>query len=152
MSGDQYNLDLVIRLPGGGGDGMGSQHSQSLESFFMCIPGIKLVIPSNAYNAKGLMIISINLGEPVFFFKKTWKDNQTGQLNINVGFIEATQIAIVHSPYFRNHYEQIKRRVGTSSAIIATARRLLEIIYLVWTQKRNYYEINRNRALAVALT
>jgi pyruvate/2-oxoglutarate/acetoin dehydrogenase E1 component len=69
MSGDQYNLNLVVRLPGGGGDGMGPQHSQSLESIFMCIPGIKLVIPSNAYDAKGLLKTSINLGEPVLFFE-----------------------------------------------------------------------------------
>jgi hypothetical protein len=61
-------------------------------------------------------------------------------------------VAIANSPYFRNHYEQIKRRVGSKSAIVATSRRLLEIMYLVWTQKREYVEINRNRSLAVALS
>jgi transposase len=74
-----------------------------------------------------------------------------GNSNLRWALIEATQVAIVNSPYFRNHYEQVKRRVGSKSAIVATSRRLLEIMYLVWTQKRNYYEIDRNKPLAVAL-
>jgi pyruvate/2-oxoglutarate/acetoin dehydrogenase E1 component len=74
MSGDQYRLNLVVRLPGGSG-GFGPQHSQCLESIFICIPGIKIVIPSNAYDAKGLLKTCINLGEPVLFFehKKLYK-------------------------------------------------------------------------------
>lgn len=74
MSGDQYNLNLVVRLPGGSG-GFGPQHSQCLESIFICIPGIKIAIPSNAYDAKGLLKTCINLGEPVLFFehKKLYK-------------------------------------------------------------------------------
>ncbi len=74
MSGDQYSLNLVVRLPGGSG-GFGPQHSQCLESIFICIPGIKIVVPSNAYDAKGLLKTCINLGEPVLFFehKKLYK-------------------------------------------------------------------------------
>jgi transposase len=75
-----------------------------------------------------------------------------GNSNLRWALVEATQVAIANSLYFRSHYEQIKKRVGSRSAIVATSRRLLEIIYLVWTQKRNYYEIDRNRSLAVALT
>ena len=75
MSGEQYRLNLVIRLPGGAGDGTGVHHSQCLESIFMSIPGIKIVLPSNAYDAKGLIKTCINLGEPVLFFehKKLYK-------------------------------------------------------------------------------
>jgi acetoin:2,6-dichlorophenolindophenol oxidoreductase subunit beta len=75
MSGDQYNLNLVVRLPGGSGGGTGPHHSQCLESIFMSIPGLKLVLPSNAYDAKGLLKTCINLGEPVLFFehKKLYK-------------------------------------------------------------------------------
>jgi pyruvate/2-oxoglutarate/acetoin dehydrogenase E1 component len=75
MSGDQYNLNLVVRLPGGEGAGTGPHHSQCLESLFMTIPGIKIVNPSNAYDAKGLLKTCINLGEPVLFFehKKLYK-------------------------------------------------------------------------------
>jgi pyruvate dehydrogenase E1 component beta subunit len=69
MSGDQYPLNLVIRLPGGGGYGMGPHHSQCLESIFMSVPGLTLVAPSNAYDAKGLLKTCINLGKPVLFFE-----------------------------------------------------------------------------------
>ncbi|MBM3705993.1 MAG: alpha-ketoacid dehydrogenase subunit beta [Actinobacteria bacterium] len=75
MTADQYNLNLVIRLPGGEGSGTGPHHSQCLESLFMTIPGIKIVNPSNPYDAKGLLKTCINLGEPVLFFehKKLYK-------------------------------------------------------------------------------
>lgn len=75
MSGDQYNINLVVRLPGGAGAGTGPHHSQCLESIFLSIPGIKIVMPSNAYDAKGLLKTAINLGEPVLFFehKKLYK-------------------------------------------------------------------------------
>jgi len=75
MSGDQYNLNLVVRLPGGSGGGTGPHHSQCLESIFLSIPGIKIVIPSNAYDAKGLLKTAISHGDPVLFFehKKLYK-------------------------------------------------------------------------------
>ena len=69
MSRGQFGINLVVRLPGGGGDGMGPQHSQSLESMFMGIPGLCVVSPSNAYDAKGLLKASINRGQPVVFFE-----------------------------------------------------------------------------------
>lgn len=75
MSKDQYSLNLIVRLPGGAGAGTGPHHSQCLESVFLSIPGIKIVLPSNAYDAKGLLKTCINLGEPVLFFehKKLYK-------------------------------------------------------------------------------
>jgi acetoin:2,6-dichlorophenolindophenol oxidoreductase subunit beta len=69
MSRGQYGMNLVVRLPGGGGDGMGPQHTQCLESLFMGIPGICVVSPSCPYDAKGLMKASINRGQPVIFFE-----------------------------------------------------------------------------------
>ena len=69
MSANQYSLNLVIRLPGGSKNGTGPQHSQCLESIFMSIPGIKLVCPSNAYDAKGLLKEAINHKDPVIFFE-----------------------------------------------------------------------------------
>jgi len=75
MSGDQYNLNLVVRLPGGSGGGTGPHHSQCLESIFLSIPGIKIAVPSNAYDAKGLLKTAISYGDPVLFFehKKLYK-------------------------------------------------------------------------------
>jgi len=75
MSGDQFNLNFVLRLPGGVGNGTGPHHSQCLESIFMSIPGLDIAVPSNAYDAKGLLKTSINHGNPVVFFehKKLYK-------------------------------------------------------------------------------
>ncbi len=75
MSGEQYKLNLVVRLPGGSGGGTGPHHSQCLESIFFSIPGIKIAIPSNAYDAKGLLKTAISYGDPVLFFehKKLYK-------------------------------------------------------------------------------
>ncbi|MEI7616941.1 MAG: alpha-ketoacid dehydrogenase subunit beta, partial [Actinomycetota bacterium] len=69
MSANQYNLNLVIRLPGGSKTGTGPQHSQCLESVFMSIPGIKIVCPATPYDAKGLLKEAINHGDPVLFFE-----------------------------------------------------------------------------------
>jgi pyruvate dehydrogenase E1 component beta subunit len=75
MSGDQFDLNFVLRLPGGAGNGTGPHHSQCLESMIMGIPGLNIAIPSNAYDAKGLLKTSINHGNPVVFFehKKLYK-------------------------------------------------------------------------------
>jgi len=68
LSGGQYNASVVIRAPGGSA-GYGAQHSQCLESIFMHVPGLYIAIPSNAYDAKGLMKTAINFGGPVLFFE-----------------------------------------------------------------------------------
>ena len=68
ISGGQFSLNMVIRTPGGAG-GLGIQHSQCLESIFMHFPGLYIAIPSNAYDAKGLLKTAINYGNPVLFFE-----------------------------------------------------------------------------------
>ena len=68
ISGDQFSLNMVIRTPGGSG-GLGIQHSQCLESIFMHFPGLYIAVPSNAYDAKGLLKTAINYGNPVLFFE-----------------------------------------------------------------------------------
>ena len=68
ISGEQYIPNMVIRTPGGAG-GLGVQHSQCLESVFMHFPGLFIAIPSNAYDAKGLLKTAINYGNPVLFFE-----------------------------------------------------------------------------------
>ena len=68
MSGGQKPIPLVIRLIIGRGWGQGPQHSQSLEAIFAHIPGLKVVCPTNPYNAKGLLIASIKDKNPVIFF------------------------------------------------------------------------------------
>ncbi len=67
MSGAQAELPLVIRASVGGGKGYGGQHSQTLESVFAHIPGLYVVYPSTAYDAKGLLKASIRDNNPVLF-------------------------------------------------------------------------------------
>ena len=72
MSAGLMHVPLVIRLIIGKGWGQGPQHSQSLESLFANIPGLKVVSPSSAYDAKGLLIASIEDKNPIIFFEHRW--------------------------------------------------------------------------------
>jgi len=65
----EWPLPMVIRTPYGGGIFGGQTHSQSPEAFFAHMPGIKTVIPSNPYDAKGLLIAAIEDNDPVLFFE-----------------------------------------------------------------------------------
>ncbi len=69
MSGAQVEVPLVIRASVGGGKGYGGQHSQTLESMFAHIPGMYVVYPSTAYDAKGLLKSSIRDNNPVMFIE-----------------------------------------------------------------------------------
>lgn len=67
MFGGKATVPMVVRMPGGSGTGAAAQHSQSLESILMHIPGIKVVAPSTAYDAKGLLLSAIRDPNPVCF-------------------------------------------------------------------------------------
>jgi pyruvate dehydrogenase E1 component beta subunit len=69
LTGGQLKVPLVIRLPCGGGQGTGSQHAQSLYSWFVHAPGIKVALPTTATEAKGLMRAAIRDDNPVLFFE-----------------------------------------------------------------------------------
>lgn len=69
MFGGKVNLPLVCRAPAGSGTGAAAQHCQSLEAWFVHAPGIKVVAPSTAYDAKGLLIASIRDNNPVLFME-----------------------------------------------------------------------------------
>lgn len=69
MSGGQGNAPMVVRTQGGAGNGLAGQHSQSLEALFYHIPGLKVVMPSTPYDAKGLLKSSIREGAPVMFIE-----------------------------------------------------------------------------------
>ncbi len=69
MSGGQIRLPIVIRTSIGGGRGYAGQHSQSLESIVTHIPGLKVVAPWDAYDAKGLLKSAIRDDNPVIFFE-----------------------------------------------------------------------------------
>lgn len=69
-SGNEFNVgNLTIRTPYGGGIAGGLYHSQSPEAYFAHTPGLKLVVPRNPYQAKGLLLASIRDDNPVIFFE-----------------------------------------------------------------------------------
>jgi 2-oxoisovalerate dehydrogenase E1 component beta subunit len=68
-SGGEYSAKLVVRTPVGGGIRGGLYHSQSPESLFIHVAGLKVVCPSNPYDAKGLLLASIRDPDPVLFFE-----------------------------------------------------------------------------------
>ena len=68
-SNGEWTVPMVIRAPYGGGISGGLYHSQSVEAFFTHVPGLKVVIPSNPYDAKGLLKSAIRDPNPVMFFE-----------------------------------------------------------------------------------
>jgi len=80
MFGGQKKIPLVIRMVIGRGWGQGPQHSQSLQAWFAHVPGLKVVMPTTAYDAKGLLISSIEDNNPVIFLEHRWLHNITGDV------------------------------------------------------------------------
>src|SRR5262252_4372954 len=69
MSGGQYNVPLVVRGPGGPAAQLAAQHSQSMETYFYHVPGLKVVRPSTPADAKGLLKSAIRDDNPVIFIE-----------------------------------------------------------------------------------
>ena len=69
MFGGKATVPMVMRLPGGSGTGAAAQHSGSVESWFVNVPGLKVVVPSNPYDAKGLLLSAIEDDNPVIFIE-----------------------------------------------------------------------------------
>lgn len=69
MTGGQVQVPIVIRTQQGGGRGNAAQHSQSLDALWAHIPGLKVVLPSTPYDAKGLLKASIRDNNPVMFIE-----------------------------------------------------------------------------------
>ncbi len=68
--GGQASVPMVLRTPGGSGTGAAEQHSQSLEAWVCHVPGLKVVIPSTPYDAKGLLKTAIRDNNPVVFIEQ----------------------------------------------------------------------------------
>lgn len=71
MSGGQIHCPIVIRGPANGGTNVGATHSHTPENFIANTPGLKVVCPSNAYDAKGLMKTAIRDNDPVYVMENT---------------------------------------------------------------------------------
>jgi pyruvate/2-oxoglutarate/acetoin dehydrogenase E1 component len=93
MFGGKASVPIVVRMPGGSGSGAAAQHSQSLESILMHFPGLIVVNPSNAYDAKGLLLSSIRNPNPVCFIEhkqlyKTKCEVPEGEFTVPIGVAE----------------------------------------------------------------
>jgi pyruvate dehydrogenase E1 component beta subunit len=75
MFGGKAKVPLVVRMIVGRGWGQGPQHSQSLQAWFAHIPGLKVVMPTTAHDAKGLLAAAIEDNNPVIFIEHRWLHN-----------------------------------------------------------------------------
>lgn len=115
MFGGKAKAPFVLRMPAGSGTGAAAQHSQSLENWLVHIPGLKVVMPSNAYDAKGLLIASIYDDNPVVFVEHKLLYSTKADVPEEIYEVPLSQARVV--------------RGGTDLTIIATSlmvRRALE--------------------------
>lgn len=80
MSGGQINCPIVIRGPANGGTNVGATHSHTPENVLANHPGVKVVVPSTAYDAKGLLKSAIRDNDPVFFLENTILYGEKGEV------------------------------------------------------------------------
>ena len=106
MSGGQYNIPIVIRGPGGPAHQLAAQHSQSMESYFYHVPGLKVVRPSTPADAKGLLKSAIRDDNPVVFIESETLYAIKGEVPDDEDFLIPLGQAIV-------------RREGTDVTVIA---------------------------------
>ncbi|CAM4102957.1 pyruvate dehydrogenase complex E1 component subunit beta [Gillisia hiemivivida] len=80
MSGGQFNIPIVFRGPTGSAGQLGATHSQAFESWFANCPGLKVVVPSNPYDAKGLLKAAIRDDDPVIFMESEQMYGDKGEV------------------------------------------------------------------------
>lgn len=112
MFGGKANVPLVIRPIINRGGEQGAQHSQALQAWFMHVPGIKVVMPSTPYDAKGLLIAAINDGNPIMYIDDRWLYDEKGE--------------VPEEPYSVPIGQGIVRRQGSDITVVATSYMVLE--------------------------
>jgi pyruvate dehydrogenase E1 component beta subunit len=80
MSGGQFPVPIVFRGPTGNAGMLSSQHSQNFENWFANTPGLKVVVPANPYDAKGLLKSSIRDNDPVIFMESELMYGDKGEV------------------------------------------------------------------------
>ncbi|MCX6187955.1 MAG: pyruvate dehydrogenase complex E1 component subunit beta [Bacteroidetes bacterium] len=80
MSGGQFNIPMVFRGPTGSAGQLGAQHSQAFENWYANCPGLKVVVPSNPYDAKGLLKSAIRDNDPVIFMESEQMYGDKGEV------------------------------------------------------------------------
>jgi 2-oxoisovalerate dehydrogenase E1 component len=120
--------DVVVRMPTGAGVGAGPFHSQSTEAWFYHVPGLKIIYPSNPYDAKGLLCAAINDPNPVMFFEhKALYRSIEGQVpddyyTLEIGkaqtVSEGEQISIITYGWGVHWAVEATKRLGLSAEIV----------------------------------
>lgn len=80
MSGGQFTVPIVFRGPTGSAGMLSSQHSQAFENWYANCPGLKVVVPSNPYDAKGLLKSAIRDNDPVIFMESEQMYGEKGEI------------------------------------------------------------------------
>ncbi len=95
MSAGQINIPLVIRMASGAGSQLGAQHSHSLEGWYAHVPGLKVVCPSNPYDAKGLLKTAFRDDNPVIFIEHTAIYSLKGEVPEDEYFVPFGQASVL---------------------------------------------------------
>ena len=106
MSGGQFKIPIVFRGPGGSAFQVSSQHSQAIESWYAYFPGVKVVMPSTAADAKGLLKSAIRDDDPVIFIEQERMYGNKGEVPDDDDFTIPLGLADV-------------KREGTDATIVA---------------------------------
>lgn len=114
MSGGRAQVPLVIRTQQGGGRGNAAQHSQSLETFFTHIPGLKVVLPSTPYDAKGLLKSALRDPNPVVFIEHKLLYNTKGHVPEEEYFVPLGQADV--------------KRAGKDATVVSWSRTVLHAL------------------------
>ena len=96
MSGGQFNIPIVFRGPTGNAGQLGAQHSQNFENWYANTPGLKVVIPSNPYDAKGLLKTSIRDDDPVIFMESEMMYGDKGEVPEEEYLIPIGEANVIH--------------------------------------------------------
>jgi pyruvate dehydrogenase E1 component beta subunit len=112
MFAGQVPIPIVIRACIGRGWGSAAQHSQALQGLFFHVPGLKIVMPSTAYDAKGLFITSIADNNPVLFFEQRWLYKHKGYVPEHI--------------YSVPFGEAVVRREGSDITILGVSHMVIE--------------------------
>ena len=156
LSAGQYVVPVVLRLPAGGGLNAGPQHSQCLEAWFAHVPGLKVVMPSTPYDAKGLLKAAIRDDNPVMVVEHKALYPRLGE--------------VPKKDYVVPIGEATVRRQGKDVTVVATSRMVwealeaakilesdgidVEVIDLVsvvpWDKKTVFASVSKTHKLVIA--
>ncbi len=114
MTGGQTSVPIVIRAAGGAGRASAAQHSQSLEAWFTHVPGLKVVMPSTPYDAKGLLKAAIRDPDPVIFIEHKMAYSTKGP--------------VPEEDYVIPLGKAVVKRPGKDLTLVATSRQVLRAL------------------------